>query len=85
MTPDKKSEIKVETFLRVADKYYGDWKFLIARSLVAGLFTGIGATLGLGLVLWIVTQILNYLGILPVVGEFFSRLNSLLGAYRVIG
>ena len=68
-------------FARIVEKYYGDWKYLISRSLVAGIFTGIGATLGLALVLYALSALFDTLGVVPVIGEFFTRANEFLQNY----
>lgn len=67
--------------VRIAEQYYGNWRAVMARSFLAGLFTALGATVGLGLVLWAVGLLLENLGVLPVVGDFFSRANELLNTY----
>lgn len=50
----------------------------MARSFVAGLFTALGATIGLALVLTLFGFILDWLGVLPVVGGFFARINEVI-------
>lgn len=50
----------------------------MARSFVSGLFTALGATVGLALVLTLFGFILDWLGVLPVVGAFFTRINDVL-------
>jgi len=66
-------------FARALEKYYNSWSNLIARSFVSGLFTALGATIGLALVLGLTGVILERLGVLPVVGSFFARINDVLG------
>lgn len=77
---DKPKETKhlATDFVRIAERYYTNWPTLLLRSFVAGLFTAIGATVGLAVVVWVAGAILEGLGVLPVVGDFFSRLNELL-------
>lgn len=82
MAENKSSQKAVFTFLQTAEKYYGDWKTLILRSFVSGVFTALGATFGFAIIIWIASGILNQLGVLPVVGEFFKDLNHLLQSYR---
>ncbi len=65
-------------FANALEKYYNSWGNLIARSFVSGLFTALGATVGLALVLGLASLILDKLDILPVVGDFFSRINGVL-------
>lgn len=82
MAEHKPSEKAVLNFLQIAEKYYGDWKTLMLRSFVSGIFTALGATVGFAVIIWVVGGILNQLGVLPVVGEFFKDLNHLLQSYR---
>ncbi|AKM84852.1 MAG: hypothetical protein VE98_C0001G0398 [candidate division Kazan bacterium GW2011_GWA1_50_15] len=65
-------------FARALEKYYTSWSSLMARSFVSGLFTALGATIGLALVLGLAGLILDRLGVLPVVGGFFGRINEVL-------
>ena len=67
--------------VRIAEQYYGNWRAVMARSFLAGLFTALGATVGFALVLWAVRLLLENLGVLPVVGDFFNRVNDLLNMY----
>ncbi len=50
----------------------------MARSFVSGLFTALGATVGLALILGLAGLVLDHLGVLPVVGGFFSRISQLM-------
>jgi len=65
-------------FAQALEKYYNSWSNLIARSFVSGLFTALGATIGLALVIGLAGLILEKLGVLPVVGGFFGRINEVL-------
>jgi len=58
------------------EKFYGSYWRLILRSFVGGLFYGLGATIGLAIVLVIIGYVLQILGVLPVVGEWFRNLNE---------
>lgn len=57
------------------EKFYGSYWRLIWRSFVGGLFYGLGATIGLAIVLVIIGFILQSLGVLPIIGEWFKDLN----------
>ena len=57
----------------------------MARSFVSGLFTALGATVGLALVVGLAGLILEWLGVLPVVGGFFGRINEVLNHALPIG
>lgn len=65
-------------FAQSLEKYYNSWGNLIGRSFVSGLFTALGATVGLALVLGLAGLILGKLGVLPIVGGFFSRINEVI-------
>lgn len=63
-------------FTQALDKAYGNWGYLIARSFVAGIFIGLGATVGFAIVVAVVGYILGVLEVVPVIGDFFSALNQ---------
>ncbi|OGB73468.1 hypothetical protein A3K24_01240 [candidate division Kazan bacterium RIFCSPHIGHO2_01_FULL_44_14] len=65
-------------FSKALEKYYNSWGNLIARSFVGGLFTALGATVGLALVLYLIGFTLEKLGVLPVVGDFFARISEVM-------
>ena len=67
-------------FVRAMEKAYGSWKYLAGRSFVAGIFTGLGATVGVAIVLLIIGYILKWLGVIPVVGDFFKQLNQFISS-----
>ncbi len=76
---DKKHIIKEKLLIRflvALDKAYGNWGYLAGRSFVAGIFVGLGATVGFALIVVIVGYILNSLGVIPVIGDFFIKLNE---------
>lgn len=74
----KQTERVLGDFAKALERYYSDWKTLMARSFVSGLFTALGATIGLAIVLGFAGIILDKLGVLPIVGGFFSRINDVL-------
>jgi hypothetical protein len=65
-------------FANALEKYYNSWSNLMARSFVSGLFTALGATIGLALILGLAGLVLDHLGVLPIVGGFFARINEVL-------
>ncbi|OGB74979.1 hypothetical protein A2810_02780 [candidate division Kazan bacterium RIFCSPHIGHO2_01_FULL_49_10] len=71
-------DLALGAFAQAIERYYNSWSTLIARSFVAGLFTALGATVGLALVLALTGAILGWLGVIPVVGGFFARLNEVI-------
>lgn len=74
----KSKEQVLGAFAQSLEKYYNSWGNLIGRSFMSGLFTALGATVGLALVLGLAGLILDKLGVLPVVGGFFSRINEVI-------
>ena len=81
----KNRDLVLGTFAQAIEKYYNGWGTLMARSFVAGLFTALGATIGLALVLTLAGFILDKLGVLPVVGGFFSRINEVISHALPVG
>lgn len=73
------------SFAVALEKYYNSWSNLIARSFVSGLFTALGATVGLAIVIGLAGLILDKLGVLPVVGGFFARINEVLNNTLSLG
>lgn len=76
---DKKHIVKEKlliSFLIALEKAYGNWGYLAGRSFVAGIFVALGATVGFALILVILGYILNTLGVIPVIGDFFTQLNE---------
>ncbi len=74
---DPKSVLKLAALM---ERVYGSWKDIIWRSFVSGVFGALGATVGLALVVIVLSFILDQLGVLPVVGDFFSRLNAFINS-----
>ena len=80
---DKKKIIKEKlliSFLIALEKAYGSWAYLAGRSFTAGIFVGLGATIGVALVVVIMGYILNALGVVPVIGDFFKQLNEFINS-----
>lgn len=75
--PKSKDQV-LGAFAQSLEKYYNSWSNLIARSFMSGLFTALGATVGLAAVLALAGLILEHLGVLPVVGGFFARINEVI-------
>ena len=72
----KAKESSLLAFTRVVDKAYGNWGYLISRSFVSGIFIGLGATVGFAVVVVVIGYILSALGVVPIVGDFFTALNE---------
>ena len=71
-------DLALGAFAQAIEKYYNSWSTLIARSFVSGLFTALGATVGLAIVITLTGFILEQLGVLPVVGGFLARINEVI-------
>lgn len=65
-------------FIKIFERTYGNWKGIAGRSFVSGIFTGLGATIGVAIVFVMVGYLLKYLGVIPVVGDFFKQLDEFL-------
>lgn len=81
MTEDKKTKQELTALVNAVQRYYGNWGSLIWRSFVGGIFTALGATVGFAVVIWIVGAVFTQLGVIPVIGDFFIRLNELIHIY----
>ncbi|OGY29682.1 MAG: hypothetical protein A3F33_00075 [Candidatus Woykebacteria bacterium RIFCSPHIGHO2_12_FULL_43_10] len=71
-------EDSLEKLIRAIDKVYLNPRQLFIRSFLSGLFTGLGATVGLTLVLILVGWIFTLLGGLPLVGFWIKSLDQIL-------
>lgn len=58
----KSAEAKLETFASMIDKSILSYPHLIRRSFISGIFTGLGATVGVTLVFIFLSYALNFLG-----------------------
>jgi hypothetical protein len=76
MANKKETEHLAHDFMRVAERYYTSWPQLLLRSFASGLFTALGATLGLGIVLWIASFLFSHLALVPIVGDFFIQVDD---------
>jgi hypothetical protein len=56
---------KVEVLTKATDRAYGSMKRLMWRSFVAGIFTALGATIGVSIVLAVVAYLLSQLRGVP--------------------
>lgn len=71
-------DISIRAFYNAIEKAYGNWGYLIARSFVSGIFIALGATLGLAILIAIFGYVLGQLEVIPLIGDFFSRINDFL-------
>ena len=51
--------------------------FVFLRGIVGGNGWAIGATIGFAFLIWVLSFVLNRLGGLPVIGDFFANLISI--------
>lgn len=65
------AERKLEVFASMIDKSILSYPNLIKRSFVSGVFTGLGATVGVILIFTILTTALNWLGGIAFIKEYF--------------
>lgn len=55
-------------------KNYPPLKKHLMFSFLGGVATALGATVGFAIIIWLVTFVLNQLGGLPLIGEFFATI-----------
>ena len=72
------NDVALRSFSLAIEKAYGNWGYLIARSFVSGVFIALGATVGLAILVAIIGAILQQMEVIPVVGDFFTRINEFL-------
>lgn len=64
---------KVEILIQAVDKVYPSTKKLMIRSFIQGIFTALGATVGLTVVLTILTFVLAQLRVLPILNNVIDK------------
>lgn len=64
---------KIEQLLRAIDRVYPSTRELLWKSFLRGLFTGLGATIGVSLVLGVLTFLFDQLELLPIIGELVEE------------
>ena len=69
----KTAEQQLQTFVSMMDKALLSYPSLIKRSLVAGVFTGLGATIGVTLIFAIIAALIHWLGFVPILGDFINQ------------
>lgn len=75
---NKKLQNTLQTLVSSIDKVYLDRKRLMIRSFISGVFTGLGATIGLSIVLILIGFILHLLGGVPVVGTYVGNVSKVI-------
>jgi hypothetical protein len=69
----KTAEQKLEAFAFMLDKSILSYRHLIKRSFIAGIFTGLGATVGVTLVFIILAALIAWIGQIPFVGDIIKN------------
>jgi hypothetical protein len=64
---------KIELLLEAVERRYPSYWVLIGQSLVRGLFAGLGATIGVSIVLALATYLIGYLELLPWLSPLIER------------
>jgi hypothetical protein len=64
--------------LVAVDKTFHDKRALFTRSFLSGLFSALGATIGVAIVIAMVGFLVRQLGGLPVVGDWLNELGRIL-------
>jgi Na+-translocating ferredoxin:NAD+ oxidoreductase RnfA subunit len=78
---DKNSDEKLETFIRIAEKSYLSYPHLMKKSFVAGIFYGLGTTIGVALVFITLAAIIRWLGFIPFVGDIAKQFETQVQKY----
>ena len=74
---DKKTaDQKLETFAAMMDKAVLSYPHLIRRSFISGIFTGLGATVGVAILFLVLTLIFTLLGKVPFIGTYSNLINN---------
>ncbi len=83
LSPDeKKSLASLDNLVSAIDKAYHQPKELAKRSFLYGLMSGLGATIGVAIVLALLAYLIRVLGGLPVIGQWLNELGRILPAGR---
>ena len=70
------AEKKLEIFASMIDKSILSYPDLMKRSFVSGIFTGLGATVGVALISLIIAAILNWLGAISFLKGYVSEIQK---------
>jgi len=72
---------RVDQLLLAIERVYNHPGRLAARGFLFGLMSGLGATLGVAIVIWLLGFVIHRLGGLPVVGDWFNGVGQALPNY----
>ncbi len=70
---EAKAEKKLEMLVRVLENLYPSTKDLIWKSFLKGVFIGLGTTIGVSVVLALLTYLFAYLKVLPILGDIINE------------
>lgn len=70
--PDKELEKKIDALIGYFDRLYPSTRKMIWRSFLHGLFMGLGTTIGLSLLVALVTFILHQAKVMPLLEEMID-------------
>ncbi|MFA9289276.1 MAG: DUF5665 domain-containing protein [Weeksellaceae bacterium] len=70
---DKDTAKKLEILIQAVDRVYPSKQTLMIRSFIQGVFTALGATVGLTIVLAILTFVLAQLRVVPVLNTIIDQ------------
>lgn len=73
---EREQQKHVERLIAAIDKTYHHPGFLMWRGFMVGLASGLGATIGVAIVLGMLGVFLRELGALPIIGEWIKNLSA---------
>jgi len=74
----EREEKQIDMLITAIDKAYHKTSYLVWRSFLIGLASGLGATLGVALLLGLIGYVLRELGGLPFVGNWINNFSTTL-------
>ncbi len=79
MEPEEREKLKkIDQLISAIDKTYHHPGNLAARGFLMGMASGLGATLGVAIVVSLIGLLIRWLGGLPVVGDWFLDISNYL-------
>lgn len=79
---DSKQQKTLEALTAAIEKVYTQPKRMMWRSFLMGLLSGLGATLGVAIVLTLLGYLIHAVGGLPVVGDWLTNVQRYLPGNR---
>lgn len=78
----EREEKQIDMLIAAIDKAYHKTSYLVWRSFLTGLASGLGATLGVALLLTLIGYLLRELGGVPFIGNWINNFNTSLPNLR---